>query len=155
MNQTAEHAIRALIFLARQPGGAAVSAERVAEALGAPANYLGKSLNVLAREGVLVSTRGPGGGYRLAHATDELTLAQVVAPFSEPRANPVCLLGDRPCSSGAPCPAHGRWTRLNQQMTEPLARTTIADLLSSEAPQGASFTAGRGCDLLPTQGVLQ
>jgi Rrf2 family iron-sulfur cluster assembly transcriptional regulator len=132
-----------------------VSAERVAEALGAPANYLGKTLNVLAREGVLVSTRGPGGGYRLGRAGNQLTLAEVVAPFSEPRANPVCLLGDRPCSSGAPCAAHGRWTRLAEQMAQPLARTTIADLLSSEAPQGASSTAGRGRDLLPTQGAMQ
>jgi Rrf2 family iron-sulfur cluster assembly transcriptional regulator len=143
-----------LIYLARQRGGAAVSAEHVAEALGAPANYLGKTLNVLARQGLLASTRGPGGGYRLARAANEVTLAEVVAPFSEGRAQAICLLGDRPCSNAAPCAAHHRWIRLSEEMSEPLARTTIADL--SEAPEeSCTPTAGRGCDLPPIQGVLQ
>ena len=64
LSQTSEHAIRAVLFLAQQHGEP-VSADRVAGALGAPANYLGKTLNMLARRGLLASSRGPAGGFRL------------------------------------------------------------------------------------------
>ncbi len=151
MNQTAEHAIRALIYLARQPEGSAASAERVADALGAPANYLAKTMNVLAREGLLVGTRGPGGGYRLARPADQVRLSEVVEPFTDARPRTVCLLGDRPCSDATPCAAHGQWKRLCAEIAAPLARTTLADLLSSEVPESPS--AGRMGGLRVFQGA--
>ena len=78
LNQTTEHAIRALLYLAQRPAGEAVPAERIARALGAPANYLGKTLSALARHGLVSSTRGPAGGFRLRPAADEIALARVV-----------------------------------------------------------------------------
>jgi Rrf2 family iron-sulfur cluster assembly transcriptional regulator len=158
MNQTAEHAIRAIVYLAQQPAGAAVPAERIAEAIGAPANYLGKTLSALARQGLVTGSRGPGGGYRMSRPAREISFADVVSAFSEARPQPMCLLGDRPCSAAAPCWAHDRWTRLREEMMEPLARTTIADLLLSERGQPAgdtsSSTAGRAGGLLPIHGGL-
>ena len=51
LSQTSEHAIRALLYLAQQPAGEPVPADRIARALGAPGNYLGKTLQLLARRG--------------------------------------------------------------------------------------------------------
>lgn len=129
LNQTTEHAIRALLYLAQHPMGERISAERIARALGAPANYLGKTLNLLARRGVLRSTRGPQGGFSLVLPPEEITLAEVAEVFEEPRSRPVCLLGDRPCSDHAACQAHAHWLELGESMKAPLRRTTIADLL--------------------------
>lgn len=144
LSQTTEHAIRAVLFLAQQPGGESVPADRVARALGAPANYLGKTLNTLARRGLLASTRGPSGGFRLLREPGEIALADVAAAVSDlPRPSALCLLGNRPCHAGHPCAAHGRWSAVQESLWAPLRRTTIADLLGPapasdfEVPLGA------------------
>jgi Rrf2 family protein len=133
LNQTTEHAVRALLYLAQRPPLEAVSAERMALALGAPANYLSKTLNVLARRGLLRSTRGPQGGFRLTRSPAEITVAEVAAVFEEPRARSVCLLGDRACTDRAPCRAHGQWLVLRDRVEAPLRTTTLATLLGEPA----------------------
>jgi Rrf2 family protein len=140
LNQTTEHAVRALLYLAQRDPEEAVSAERMAQALGAPANYLSKTLNVLSRHGLLRGTRGPQGGYRLIRSPAEITLAEVAAVFEESRARAVCLLGDRPCTDRAPCQAHGQWLVLCAQVEAPLRTTTLATLLgeASERPTPAA-----------------
>lgn len=140
LNQTSEHAIRAVLFLAQQRGEP-VPADTVARALGAPANYLGKTLNTLARRGLLASTRGASGGFRLVGRPEEIALADVVGAVSDrPRPAARCLLGDRPCHAAAPCAAHARWSAVQDDLWAPLRRTTIADLLD---PAPTKFDAER------------
>ncbi|HEY0020237.1 MAG TPA: Rrf2 family transcriptional regulator [Longimicrobium sp.] len=130
LSQTSEHAIRAMLYLARQAPGEAVPADRIARALGAPGNYLGKTLQLLARRGLLASTRGPAGGFRLLEAPDRIALADVVAAVDDaPRPSAVCLLGNRPCRAASPCAAHARWSTVQHDLWAPLHRTTIAGLL--------------------------
>jgi Rrf2 family protein len=130
LSQTSEHAIRAVLFLAQQPEDEHVSADRVAAALGAPANYLGKTLNRLVRAGLLASVRGAAGGFRLVRRPQDITLADVAGAVDEaPAPARVCLLGNRPCRSAAPCAAHRRWSAVRQSLWAPLGHTTIADLL--------------------------
>ena len=133
LSQTSEHALRAVLFLARTRDEGLVSAERVATAIGAPPNYLAKTLNALAKAGVVESMRGATGGFRLAYEPGELTLAQVVEPFDDPQSRGVCLLGDRPCTSHQPCASHGKWMEVSAQVWEPLRTTTIQQLLGSQA----------------------
>ncbi|MFL5384106.1 MAG: RrF2 family transcriptional regulator [Longimicrobiaceae bacterium] len=132
LSQTSEHAIRALLFLAQRPAGEAVPATRIAAALGAPANYLAKTLNALARTGLVASTRGPSGGFRLRRAADRITLAEIDDSFGEARPAAACLLGDRPCDGRAPCAAHARWAAVCAQLRAPLRATTLADLLAGD-----------------------
>lgn len=141
LSQTSEHAIRALLYLAQRPAGEAVPAERIARALGAPANYLAKTLNALAKHGLVSSTRGPAGGFCLRGPASEITLAEVVEAFGEHRAQATCMLGDRPCSAQSPCAAHVRWTAVQGAMQAPLRTTSIADLLD-DSPREGLHTAG-------------
>lgn len=141
LSQTTEHAIRAVLYLAQQAPGEPVPADRIARALGAPGNYLGKTLQLLARRGLLASARGPAGGFRLLVPPDEITLADVVTAVDDaPRAAAVCLLGNRPCLAAHPCAAHARWSTVQQDLWAPLHRTTIADLLD---PAPTKFDAER------------
>ncbi|MBT8337890.1 MAG: Rrf2 family transcriptional regulator, partial [Gemmatimonadetes bacterium] len=97
--------------------------------LDVPPTYLAKVLHRLAQEGVLRSSRGARGGYRLAGEPSEVTVAAVVAPFQEMRPSRICLLGG-PCDLENPCSAHERreaWSSLALQMLE---STTLADLLN-------------------------
>ena len=140
LSRTAEYALRAALYLARRQEEGPVSAEVVAAALGAPANYLSKTLQLLAREGILTSVRGPGGGFTLVERPEMLSIARVVAPFEESHGTGRCLLGDRPCNAADPCAAHQRWSAIKEAATRSLAITMIADLLA-EAPAPATVPA--------------
>jgi Rrf2 family transcriptional regulator, iron-sulfur cluster assembly transcription factor len=143
LNQTTEHAIRALLYLAQHATGPAVAADRIAAALGAPPNYLAKTLNTLAKQGLVTSSRGPAGGFRLRRTPGQISLAQVAEAFGESRPQSACLLGDRPCQASAPCVAHDRWELVCAQMRAPLQRTTLADLLAARsAPHPFAGEAG-------------
>jgi Rrf2 family protein len=129
LSRTAEYAVRAVVLLARQHDERALRADEIADRLGAPRNYLSKTLNALARSGVLSSARGPGGGFALAMPPEQLSIADIIDVFADEQ--PViarCLLGDAPCDASHPCAAHRRWSAITIQAREPLLRTTIAQL---------------------------
>ena len=129
LSRTAEYAVRAVIVLAREYGQRAVSADEIASILGAPHNYLSKTLNALARRGILTSARGPGGGFSLAVAPAVLTVADIVEVFADANASDArCLIRDSPCDPAHPCDTHGRWTALTRSAREPLLRTVISEL---------------------------
>lgn len=131
VSQTAEHALRAVLYLARQPRGALVSAEAMADHLEAPRNYLSKTLNVLAKQGLLASARGPAGGFRLVADPSTLTIAEVVRVFDSARGEMVCLLEGRRCPGSERCAAHVRWRAVVDAAREPMRSTTIGDLLAA------------------------
>jgi Rrf2 family protein len=133
LSQTAEHAVRALLYLARRAEDGLVPVEAIAAGLGAPRNYLSKTMQRLAQHGLVEGRRGPGGGFRLEADPAELTVAQIVEAVQEPRERTACLSGDRPCCDWAPCELHDRWNALWAAMEAPLQRTTLSTLLGEDA----------------------
>lgn len=153
---TAEHALRAVVLLARHAasplGSRAVSADAIADALGAPRNYLAKTLNALAKLGIVHSARGATGGFTLAIPAETLTIAQVVDAFDERARRPQCLLHDRHCDAATPCTVHSRWQSMVGYAHTQFESTTIAQLLegattevdavdSCSTERGVSFAA--------------
>jgi Rrf2 family protein len=131
LSQTAEHALRALLYLARTGGADPVPVEAIAAAIGAPRNYLSKTLHALTKHGLVAGTRGPGGGYRLRVDPADLPVSRIAEAFAQEGGSPMCLLGGRPCDALHPCTAHARWTAVRQASLAPLRRTTLADLLGA------------------------
>lgn len=131
LNQSAEYALRAMLYMAQGDGGA-YKASAIANALGIPTAYLGKVVQQLARAGVLTSGRGPTGGYSLARGSGEISLGEIAAPFQALRPRSQCLLGNRTCDRAQPCAAHHRWSRINDEVAAHLNNTTLADMLTPE-----------------------
>ncbi len=129
ISKTNQYALRAVLYLAQDDGAAPVRASEIANGLGLPANYLSKILHSLARTGVLESERGPRGGFRLARAPAELSLAAVMAPFDPLISQRTCLLGRSECSDDAPCRVHERWKKASDPVVDFFNETMIADLL--------------------------
>lgn len=139
LSQTAEYALRAVLHIAEFGEERPVAVGDIAQALDVPRNYLSKTLHQLSRAGVVTSTFGPGGGFRLAESADRMTLDTIIAPF-DTAAERHCLLGRARCRDSDPCAAHGRWKVIADQIQQFFATTTVADLLRGDAP-----------DLLPTR----
>ena len=129
LSTTADHALRAVLFLGAKRDDAVVSSDEIAHAIGAPPNYLSKTLNALTKAGITASTPGRYGGFSLAVPAHRLTVHDVVKVFDSPDGSPHCLLGPRPCNPSRPCVAHRRWAAIDGVRGAALRATTIADLL--------------------------
>lgn len=126
--QTAEYALRAVSYIAEHEHAGPVPVSAIAASLGAPQNYLSKTLHQLGAIGVLRSVRGTQGGYRLGVPADRLRLQQIVEPFLVP-AEHRCIMGRTMCRDDAPCGAHWRWKRVKDTAREFFENLTVADLL--------------------------
>lgn len=127
--QTAEYALRAVCYIAEHEHAGPVPVPAIAESLGAPQNYLSKTLHQLGTLGVLRSVRGAQGGYRLGTSPDRLHLATIVEPFLVP-AEHRCIMGRTRCSDETPCGAHFRWKTVKDTARAFFAELTVADLLT-------------------------
>jgi len=144
LSTTSQYALRALCHLARQSGGAVLGRD-LAQSVEIPANYLSKVLLTLRNAGMVETTRGSGGGYRLRKSPHEIYLIDVVELFEEiSRAKPPCFLGRaRACSETRPCTAHARLRGLLAAYLGFLTSTPLSEIagepgdvwvLSSAAP---------------------
>ena len=134
--RTAEYALRAVSYIAEHEASGPVPVSAVARALGAPRNYLSKTLHELGARGVLRSVRGVQGGYRLGMPPEQCRLAAIVEPFLAETEHH-CIMGHYRCSEDTPCGAHRRWMAVRQTAGAFFAELTMADLLSPADPEAA------------------
>jgi Rrf2 family protein len=139
VSKTALHAIRALCALAKLADGERAGAASIAEAIGAPPNYLGKLLQNLSRQGLVESQKGLGGGFRLARPAESITLTDVVDPIDQVDRWSECLLGLKQCSNEDACVVHDRWGPLRDEYLALLRETSIADLVGTGADLSGDF----------------
>ena len=133
----AEYGVRLMVELGRQPGSAPVSLGVIAEAEQLPPSYLEHLVARLRNAGLVSSTRGAHGGYRLAQPAETITLDQVVEAlegqitpmecFHETSEGKVLCSHER--GGGGACPTKLLWTRVQSGVTEALAGTTLAELV--------------------------
>ena len=107
-----------------------MQAKELAEATAVPLSYMRKVLHELVRAGVLESTRGKHGGFRLAVAAEELPLLSVVSHFDQLGSGRRCVLGRRECSDHDPCPVHDRWKAAAEHVAAFFGETTVGDVLN-------------------------
>jgi Rrf2 family protein len=147
MSEGVEWAAHACAVLAALPGGRALPGARLAEYLGVPPAYLAKHMQALSRADLVVTGRGPSGGYRLARSPGAITLGDIAAAIEGPEPAFRCQeirrrgpVGASAASCARPCPiARGFWAAEKAWRTA-LAEITLADVVQDAA---RGFDAGR------------
>ena len=138
LTTTSEHALRALVHLARLPEHTTMLGRQLATEAGIPANYLSKILWTLGNAGIIDATRGNRGGYRLKRSPGAIHLSEVVELFDRDRAHLACLLGaGKDCECANPCTAHGAWQELRAAYLDFLHNKTLADISGPEVHKHA------------------
>lgn len=128
---TAEYALRAVVFLGREPGRAWTT-QQVAAATHVPVSYLSKVLQALVRSEIVQSVRGIYGGYQLAGPATKLTALAVINSVDPIRRIRRCPLGlDQ--HSVRLCPLHRRVDDAIALTERAFAETTIGELLAEPA----------------------
>ena len=103
---------------------------------GIPAKYLSNILGDLVRHGILQSSRGKGGGFRLRLPAAEMTLYEVLQPFEQ--FDPLrCPFGSKACSDETPCLAHTQWMHVVETERRFLCDTSVYDV-AVQAPSSSN-----------------
>lgn len=129
--KTAEYALRAVVWLAQDPGQPA-PAGVVAKHTQVPRRYVHKVLQDLVAGGLVRSQPGPGGGYALArppHAVTILDVVNCVAPLERIHRCPLGLP-----SHTTLCPLHRELDQVYASAERAFGRVSIAKLLQSTGP---------------------
>ena len=127
ISQTAEYALRAVVFLGSHVGQP-VTTQRVAAATRVPAGYLSKVLQALGKAGLVEARRGLRGGYFLARPLDALTVLDVinsVDPLQRITSCPLGLNGHR----GTLCALHHKLDEGIARIESVFQATTIGQLV--------------------------
>jgi len=138
----AEYGVRLMVELGRQPGSRPVSLNAIADAERLPLSYLEHLVAKLRKAGLVTSTRGAHGGYRLAHPAEEITMIEVVEALEGPIAPMECFHetpeGKVLCSHAdevdRTCATKLLWTRVQGGVNRALAGTTLAELVEFSRP---------------------
>ncbi len=128
VSKTAMQAVRACVHLASLPDGCYEGAATIAKSVGARGNYLGKLLQLLSQEGLLVSQKGLHGGFRLSRPAASITLFDVIDPVDHVARWEGCFLGRDECNADPPCVVHGRWGVIRDEYLDFIRNTTIAEV---------------------------
>ena len=107
-SKACKYAIRSVIFIAVcSLKKEKVGFKEIAKEIDAPEAFTAKILQMLAREGIIDSTKGVGGGFNIPlHRLDTTKLSEVVRLIDGDEIFQACALGLPKCSEERPCPLH-------------------------------------------------
>ncbi|MFM5916757.1 MAG: SUF system Fe-S cluster assembly regulator [Novosphingobium sp.] len=129
LSSMADYAVVTMSAAARHCGMVRVSAAQLAEETGLPAPTVQKLVSKLTAAGLLRSSRGVGGGLKLARPAAAISLADIVEAVEGPIALTACVdSGKHDCGMEQACTVRPHWSVVNQAMRGALAGVPLTQL---------------------------
>lgn len=128
LSDASEYALRAIVWLAQQPG-TAFKLREIAEGTQAAPGYLIKALQSLARAGILHTQRGNTGGFTLIRKPEDLLILEIINAVDPIQRIHTCPL-NIPSHGTTLCPLHKQIDEAMALIEERFGTTTIADILA-------------------------
>jgi Rrf2 family transcriptional regulator, iron-sulfur cluster assembly transcription factor len=134
-SKTFGYSLRGILYVAMQnKEKPRVQIDEIAEALKLPRYFMGKIMNRIAKEGVLISLKGHNGGFCIDENTLAISLMKLCELTGEDQSPERCVLNFKACDCNNPCPIHQRVESLRREWLQLLRKTTIGDLLNNNQP---------------------
>jgi Rrf2 family iron-sulfur cluster assembly transcriptional regulator len=132
------YAVTAVLDLAIHQGNGPIALADIAQRQGISLSYLEQLFAKLRKRGLVVSVRGPGGGYNLAREAASIYIAEVITAVDENVDTTRCG-GAHNCKGDGPCLTHDLWMDLSDRIYGYLNNISLHDLVE----RGAAEQAGR------------
>lgn len=131
-----KYCLKALVCLSTLPPGTMMQGMKIAETSNIPTEFLNAILGDLRRSGIVVSKKGPGGGYMLARAPRDIRIGQVIRIIDGPLALLACASRTafrpcRDCRDVETCTIRLMMAKIRDATSDILDRVSIADLVTS------------------------
>ena len=126
-SKSTEYAIRAIIFLSlRATSDKLIGTSDIARELDFPEAFLGKVMQNLVKKGLVVSVKGPGGGFYINNNSCHYSILDIVDILEGLDFLKKCGLGLHNCDDKNPCPIHDEYQPVKQKIREALSSKTIS-----------------------------
>lgn len=143
ISRLSDYGIQLLAAFARQPNEGLTS-HQVADLASIPEPTVRKLLKVLSKAQLLVSRRGVQGGYRLARAPEQISVAEIISAVEGPIAMTECNVpGGEGCDRSKDCPMKGTWHAVNQLIQGTLSNLTLSQMVG-RSPVGPAVAPTSG-----------
>jgi len=133
MSTKGRYAVNAMIDLALRQSAGPVALAAIGARRGVSLSYLEQLFARLRTQGMVVSTRGPGGGYTLGRPAEDISVADIVCAVDEQAEGPE--VNGQPDTG----PSRDLWLRLNQVMREQMANVSLQSLVQEQQAKGVSI----------------
>ncbi len=132
------YAVTAMLDLALHASRSPVSLGDISERQSISVSYLEQLFAKLRKRGLVLSVRGPGGGYQLATQPEDVFVAQIIDAVDESVDATRCG-GQGDCQQGATCLTHELWSDLSAQIHNFLANISLQELLDRREVQAVAI----------------
>lgn len=135
MNITSKgrYALRVMLDLAQHREEGYISLKTIADRQGYSMKYLEMIVGSLKREGLVASTRGKEGGYRLVRDPEDYTIGEILRCIEDNLAPVACIkAGDICCEHAGECMTVPMWKELDDITNAYLDGVSLQDLLTGE-----------------------
>lgn len=122
------YAVTAMLDLALHHGEGPVTLAEIAQRQGISLSYLEQLFAQLRKRGLVSSTRGPGGGYRLGDAAHKIAVSDVIRAVDETVDATRCG-GKQNCQDQGRCLTHDLWVDLSERIHDFLSEIDLAQLI--------------------------
>ncbi|MGN0814591.1 MAG: RrF2 family transcriptional regulator [Candidatus Coproplasma sp.] len=123
------NALKVMLDLAQHNDGSPVSLSDISERVRESQKYLEATVSQLSQNGLIISSRGKSGGYRLARTPEEYSVAEIITAAEGSLAPVSCLDSNNPCENAGNCLSLPLWRELDEVIMNFLSSKTLADLL--------------------------
>lgn len=113
-------------------------------------SYLEQLFSRLRRQGLVTSVRGPGGGYKLAKNSADISVAEIINAVDEQIDATQCG-GQENCRDEGRCMTHDLWATLNSKILDYLDGISLADMVASQTSGQKVLITPRNCGSKSTQ----
>ena len=129
MTRQSDYGIVLLATFAHDPDGGSQTARDLAERTHLPMPMVAKILKGLAKDGLLLSTRGVNGGYRLSRQPAEISVADIITALEGPIGITECTTeAPSTCEIAAHCAVKSNWGTINQVVRDALDGITLEQM---------------------------
>jgi len=128
------YAVTAMLDLAIHFDKGPITLADISRRQGISLSYLEQLFSRLRKQGLVISARGPGGGYRLSRDSSEIAVADVITAIDE-KVDATRCGGLANCQDDQPCLTHELWSDLSQRIYDFLSGITLADLVGRREVQ--------------------
>ncbi len=135
-------AVTAMVDLALRGSSGPVTLAGISERQDISLSYLEQLFGKLRRHHLVESVRGPGGGYCLTKALEEVSVADIIRAVDEPIDATQCG-GKENCKDDGRCMTHDLWVNLNAKIYEYLNSVSLAELVNNQRSSATAELSSR------------
>lgn len=127
INKMTDYAVTLLCTMAQQPK-VQFSAQQLTEMSNIALPAVSQILKKMCQNQIVISSRGPRGGYMLQHNPEQISLAQVIGIMEGPMSMTECSLGTCQCNLEDNCQFKHSWLKLSRIINHLLSNVTLIDM---------------------------